>query len=332
METKTEAPQAKRHRSPSYPSIDLETAVEKVAMLYGDIRKNPAHIEAAVESMDYTPGSSATLRAIAAMINYGLVEEEGAGSQRTLRLTKPALDLQHLTKDDPDRLSILQQMALRPKIFEEIFNYYPGQLPNDTTIEKYLKITRGFNPDAVRLLIRNFRSTYQYANLTSLGMLSLSEEEDEEETRQATLDFQEYQQKPSGIGQQRQPPSADVLKQTEGRNVKMNNQEEMRTLTIPLPGERMAFLEVPSHSSAADFRFMQKYLELMQDAWIGHPDLRESARKAPKIRFGPATWHSQETDSLVTVVGYWGELDGRHYVEIEGSNTGVPFDEIEYDV
>ena len=334
MEIRTEATLAKKHRSPSYPSIDLGEAVEKVALLYGQrqgegIKKNPTHTETAMSTMGYLPKSSKGMRALAAMISYGLLAEDGAGFQRTVRLTPSALQLQHLDNEDPDRVAILQEMAIRPKIFKEIIETYPGQLPNDATIEKYLKVTKDFNPDAVRPLIRTFRLTYQYANLGYPGILSM--DEDDEETGQETFEFLSDTDKASGVGPQGQALPQKSPKHEEGRNLKMNNQEEMRTLTIPLPGERMAFLEVPHHSSAADFRFMQKYLELMQDAWIGHPDLRDSARKAPKIRFGPATWHGQETDSIVTVVGYWGELNGQHYVEIEGSNTGVPFDEIEYD-
>lgn len=325
----TQSNQAKKHRSPSYPSIDLETAVQRVAMLYDGIKKNPTHVETAMVTMDYKPKSSTGMRAVAAMISYGLLEEEGAGPQRTVRLTKSALDLQHLAQDDPDRMEILKDMALRPKIFKEIVDYYPGQLPNDATIEKYLKVSKDFNPEAVRPLIRDFRLTYQFANLEKSG--TLSEENGDGAAGQAALDFPEDEGKRNETDQQRQPPPANPPKQREVRNVKMNNQEDMRTLTIPLPGERIAFLEVPAHSSADDFRFMLKYLELMKDAWVGHPDLRASARTAPKIRFGAATWKGPETDQPVTVVGYWGELDGRYYVEIEGSNTGVPFDEITYD-
>lgn len=329
MEPNVEAVQGKRHRSPAYPSIDLKTAVERVAMLYDGIKKNPTHVETAISTMGYKTGSSTGVRALAAMISYGLLEEDGAGAQRTVRLTKQGLDLHLLSQDDPDRLVILRDMALRPKIFEDIVNLYPEKLPNDATIEKYLKVTRGFNPDVVKPLIRDFRATYEFANLGNSG--TLSEEEIDSEVGQETLDFPEDEGKRNETGQQRQPPPANPPKQREVRNVKMNNQEDMRTLTIPLPGERIAFLEVPAHSSADDFRFMLKYLELMKDAWVGHPDLRASARTAPKIRFGAATWNGPETDQPVTVVGYWGELDGRYYVEIEGSNTGVPFDEITYD-
>ncbi len=333
MEPRTDTTHKIKHRSPSYPSIDLGTAVQNAAVLYGKpgegIKKNATHTDIAMSTMGYLPKSSKGMRALAAMISYGLLAEEGAGVQRTVRLTPAALKLQYYTPEDTERIPILQEMAVRPKIFKEIIDHYTGQLPNDATIEKYLMVTKEFNPEAVRPLVKAFRLTYQFANLGGSGILSM--DEDDEETGQETLEFPYEADASTGAEQQRQPQPLKSPAYKETRDVKMNNQEDMRTLTFPLPRGRIAFLEVPAHSSTDDFNFMLKSLELVKDAWGGQPDLRDSARTAPKIRFGQAMWHGQETDSQVTVVGYWGELDGRHYVEIEGSKTGVPFDEIEYD-
>lgn len=40
-------------------------------------------------------------------------------------------------------------------------------------------------------------------------------------------------------------------------------------------------------------------------------------------------WMNKESDQIVTVVAELGiGTDGRRYVKIEGSNTGIPFDEL----
>jgi hypothetical protein len=41
-------------------------------------------------------------------------------------------------------------------------------------------------------------------------------------------------------------------------------------------------------------------------------------------------WHNKDHDQPVKVIGEAGERDGRRYVKIEGSDTGVPEDELEY--
>jgi len=57
---------------------------------------------------------------------------------------------------------------------------------------------------------------------------------------------------------------------------------------------------------------------------------KPETEQPPEVRLGKAVWKNQDTDQPVTVVGRYGEADGRQYVKIEGSDTGVPLDEIEY--
>ena len=45
-------------------------------------------------------------------------------------------------------------------------------------------------------------------------------------------------------------------------------------------------------------------------------------------RTGPAIWRTKDTDEPITVTGYLGEHDGRHYYRIDGSTTGVPVDDV----
>ncbi|MDZ4227863.1 MAG: hypothetical protein U1E54_01315, partial [Candidatus Levybacteria bacterium] len=48
--------------------------------------------------------------------------------------------------------------------------------------------------------------------------------------------------------------------------------------------------------------------------------------KAPEVKTGIASWDGQ----FVKVTGYAGNLDGKDYVHIEGTNAIIPLDEIEY--
>jgi hypothetical protein len=73
-----------------------------------------------------------------------------------------------------------------------------------------------------------------------------------------------------------------------------------------------------------------------EDVFRYEPDLGESFFDRPdwsKLRLfsGAAVWHSQEADYPVTVIR---ELplapDGRRYVAIAESNSGIPLDEVEF--
>lgn len=67
------------------------------------------------------------------------------------------------------------------------------------------------------------------------------------------------------------------------------------------------------------------------DAVAGASDTDTSGEQTPEIKIGPATWKNKDTDQQVNITGYKGKGDdGRDYVSIEGSESGVPLDEIEY--
>lgn len=51
------------------------------------------------------------------------------------------------------------------------------------------------------------------------------------------------------------------------------------------------------------------------------------------IKKGPAYWKNKDYDVPIEIIDYYGEVDGRHYVravDMEGNQTGIPLDEIEY--
>jgi len=57
---------------------------------------------------------------------------------------------------------------------------------------------------------------------------------------------------------------------------------------------------------------------------------KQGAKILPEIKLGEATWGNKSGDQPIKVVGDLGEINGRRYVKIEGSNTGVPLDEVKY--
>ena len=57
----------------------------------------------------------------------------------------------------------------------------------------------------------------------------------------------------------------------------------------------------------------------------------DSGEQAPNIKTGPAKWKNKDNDQPIVVTEYAGKgPDGKDYVNIEGSETSVPLDEIEY--
>lgn len=58
-----------------------------------------------------------------------------------------------------------QQAALRPPIYEDLWNRFGPILPANEPMREYLVKERHFNPQSVDALLDNFRSTVEYAEL-----------------------------------------------------------------------------------------------------------------------------------------------------------------------
>jgi hypothetical protein len=63
-------------------------------------------------------------------------------------------------------------------------------------------------------------------------------------------------------------------------------------------------------------------LDLSKDSYPTQAELQPPRR---------AIWRNKDHDQPVTVTGIQGEHEGRRYMSIEGSDTGVPEDELEYE-
>lgn len=259
-ESGTEA--ATKHRSPAYPSFGLRTAVAKARSFHGAQKRNSVHVDIATETLGYKIKSGSGLRAIAALISFGLIEETGSGENRKVKLTPLAIKILLMPEDDDDRAEAISEAARKPKIYEEMLKLWPDGLPSDTAINKHLTFEKNFNPEIVHLLIRDFKDTYTYANLAGRGIMS-PPDTDIGETNDG-----------SGGGDDDSendlfslPPAADFSRAGTGA-AKVAPQPGNRVLTIPITGGRTVLLNTPTDISEDDFKFVQTYLRLMKDAIV----------------------------------------------------------------
>src|SRR5438552_17689881 len=72
----------KRQRSPSYPGIGLEVALERARSLYREEGRNAAPNEAILHHWGYGPKSGPGLVTLAALKRFGLLTGEGSGKSR----------------------------------------------------------------------------------------------------------------------------------------------------------------------------------------------------------------------------------------------------------
>lgn len=156
------------HRSPSYPAVDLKTAIDRARTFYQHEKRSAASVLIASQHWGYSFSSSGGKQVLAALIAYGLMEDKGSGEQRQVNLTDLAFRI--LLDERPDsaeRDEALRRAALMPKIHQELFGRWPDELPSNANLRHYLLIEKKFNENAVDDFIRQLRSTAEFAKIYS---------------------------------------------------------------------------------------------------------------------------------------------------------------------
>ena len=167
----------KRVRSPNYPAIDLEEAIKRAKEFHDREDRHPANIEVASRHWGYKNYNSGGSVVIAALSSFGLMESEGAGSNRRIKLSplglRIVLDPRPISEE---RTQGLQQAALTPKIHQTLWDLWGKSLPSQENMQYHL-LTRGFNKGTVDKFIEEYKNTLAFAGLLEDGKISPANEE-----------------------------------------------------------------------------------------------------------------------------------------------------------
>jgi len=122
-----------------------------------------------------------------------------------------------------------------------------------------------------------------------------------------------------------------IAKKLKGKTLK----NVAETLETPVKKAEEIKKVVPTLTGAKQIKSQSEWAEtlpkIQKTDEIELPKLK-SAKKIiePEIKLGEAIWSNKDFDQPVTVTGDLGKINGKRYVKIKESNTGVPLDEIKY--
>jgi hypothetical protein len=159
---KERKPRKAGKRSPGYPMISLDEAIQKAKTLWDKDKNNPIPLAAAYEHLGYESKGGYAARIIAALKKFELISEK----QNVIKLTEDAVDLALHDHSDERYIDIVKKLALKPSIYEIIFNKYNGAIPSDSTLRIELIKEHEFNPESVDNFISSFRKTIEFAGLS----------------------------------------------------------------------------------------------------------------------------------------------------------------------
>lgn len=225
-------PRRKKGRSPSYPAIDLEEALDRLKALWDQDRQHPAQVDTILSHWGYSKGSGKGLVVLAALKKYGLLEDEGSGKNRTARISDLGRDILLDERPDSDeRLGRIQRAALTPAINAEVREKYGSELPSDANFKWFLVRDKQFTEGGASEFMDVYKRTMEFAQLADSESVVSSDAGDTEIEQE-------------GSGQEdhtfRPPPpragNGNMSKSTTGRSVQLPvSQTEWATLSANFP-------------------------------------------------------------------------------------------------
>jgi hypothetical protein len=270
-----------RTRSPAYPAIGLEKAIQRAEALYKKEGQHLVSVDVACEHWGYKSGSSSGLQTVAALKQFQLVIEHGSKDSRQIRLSDRALELLNSEVGSPRWLLLVRLLALNPRIYEELWDKYGRRPPSDAILRRYLVVERKpfpFNKNYVDDFIDQYRATIAFARL---------DREDQIEPRIETLPNGEWIVRPGG--------QVDEAIAPEGKFSLMGTPpKSMRDLPITLPSLQVAVIRVPFPMDPTDYDAMLASLAAFKPALIKQPESVQRQRLSAKEQLG--TEHDPQTE------------------------------------
>ena len=262
-------------RSPSYPDIELQEAIEKARRLWVGEHRNFAPLAAIQQHWGYKANTGPGLRAVSALLKFGLLADRGRGENRQAKLTVLAIKI---ILDDrpnsPDRDDAIREAALNPPIHRELWERYQGDLPSDATLRYTLLTERGFSEAGADALIREFKSTVEFAKLAESDIMADKPSGEGEEDRDKD------QEHPDIFNIPFPPSERDQTMQTTQERPKVgetSSQPEKRVIQVPLPTGEWVAIQLPVPLTETDWDQMFNVLNAMKPGLVQSSGRQEQA-------------------------------------------------------
>src|SRR5687768_13116405 len=121
-------------RSPNYPQLTLEDAIQRIRPLYEAAHTYPTEKIVIAENLGYNGLHGKSLTLIAAVTRYGRLEPEGDG----MRVSSDAVTILELPQGDPQRSEAVERAAFAPRLFADMHSEFGNTPPNDVTLRHHL--------------------------------------------------------------------------------------------------------------------------------------------------------------------------------------------------
>lgn len=164
---------AVRHRSPNYPGVDLENAIESVTTLYGMVKRGEFTLEDATKAWGYTSASGPVRVRMAALRQFGMLS--GKRGENPM-LSRIGLTFVIRNQSSREYQEALRYAAMNPPLFAKAMETKPNA--SDNALREWLLMDENFSDEGASRFVEVFRNTIRLAALDDNDVISgLTEDE-----------------------------------------------------------------------------------------------------------------------------------------------------------
>lgn len=149
-----------RMRSPNFPILPLEEAINVAKAIWDKNRKAPIAREAAAKDVGYTGLTGRSMQVLGSLNQYGLVEITAKGLTRVTQLAENIL----IGFPEDVKQSAIAEAGRTPPLFREIYDKFDGHIPGENAIRSFL-LQRGFTNEGVEKALKSFNSTNRFVEM-----------------------------------------------------------------------------------------------------------------------------------------------------------------------
>jgi hypothetical protein len=257
----------KRFRSPPYPAVDLGIAVERAKQLHTKALHHAVGVSVLADAWEFGSVKSSGLWALAAaMLQFGLLVDEGSGEKRKFQLTDAALRIvRDPNPESEKRRSAIRAAAVSPKIFKELWDKFGVQIAtlSDVVVKSWLTIDRHeaglapYSAAAADEVIRVYKATVTFAGLTEYDNLP---EDQWEKDAQLEVDLASNTK---GEAMETQP--SNVRRESVGPGMVAERREIKDDFSVLLQGNRLKISATVDADGIARLKqVLDKYEEILK--------------------------------------------------------------------
>lgn len=157
---------APKDRSPSFPFISLQTAVERLVAFDLVFGRHDTPANKVGRAWNMKDGSSQAFQTMAALKSFGFLDYRGSGPTRATFLTDEGRKYVRAQQDSIKR-EVVRNAALKPKVIEKFWHMWGADRPIDDVCLDELHFKYAFTQSAAETFLRVYDATIAYAGLST---------------------------------------------------------------------------------------------------------------------------------------------------------------------